>query len=75
MRDRHRHVKLIGGKRASQAQEYPRKLCEAMVRGMQRQIESDEWKVVKVRVMSAKQGEQEKPPKHDEDGDDEDNNW
>ena len=64
-RDQHRHVQLIAGK-AKMAQVYPRGLCEAMARGMQNQMESDKWNVVKVRVNSA----QEKPPKHDEDEDD-----
>ena len=34
-----------------------------MVRGMKRQIESDEWGTVKIRMDSV----QEKPPEHDED--------
>ena len=46
---------------------YPLKLCEAMVRGMKAQLESDEWHMVTVGVKSV----QEKPPKHDEDEEEE----
>ena len=73
--EQHRHVQLIGGRKASVAQEYPRKLCEAMVEGIKRQIEADEWNVVKVKVMSTKQGESEPAPKHDEDDDDMNERW
>ena len=48
-RTRHRHVQLISG-RARKAQEYPRKLCEAIVEGIRKQIECDEWGVVKVNL-------------------------
>ena len=65
--DRHRHVQLIGGRRASEAQVYPRKLCEAIVEGIQRQIECDEWGVVKVKINSVKPEGEEKAPRHDED--------
>ena len=61
-KDRHRHVKLIGGWRASEAQVYPRRLCEAIVEGIQRQIECDEWGVVKVKIDSMKQEEEETIP-------------
>ena len=77
-KDRHRHVQLIAG-RARKAQEYPRELCEAIVDGIKRQIECDDWGVVKVdmndrdlrrqinRVKEATQQSGE-APKHDEDG-------
>ena len=52
--DRHRHVQLIGGKRANKAQEYPRGLCLAMVEGMKRQLECDEWGAVKVNMNRVK---------------------
>ena len=62
LKDQHRHVQLVQN-RAKQAQIYPQKLCEAIVHGMKRQMESDDWNIVKVKLDSV----QEKPPKHDED--------
>ena len=66
LKNQHRHVQLVQG-RAKGAQVYPQKLCEAIVQGMKRQMESDEWNIVRVTVDSV----QEKPPKHDEDGEEE----
>ena len=66
-KQQHRHVKLIGGRRAGDAQVYPQKLCEAMVTGMKNQMKNDEWNVVEIKVSSV----QEKPPKHDEDEEEE----
>ena len=67
VKQQHRHVKLIGGRRAREAQEYPRKLCESMVDGMRRQIEADEWWIVKVSIKSTRVAEGEKEPEHDND--------
>ena len=53
--------------RAGKAQEYLRILCESMVDGMRRQIEADEWGIVKIGVKSVKAAEEEKEPKHDND--------
>ena len=55
---------LIGG-RARKTQEYPEKLCEKIIEGIQRQMEADKWGIAKVKVM--KFGENLQAPKHDED--------
>ena len=52
---RHRHIELTGANRARKAQVYPRELCEAMVEGMMRQIEHDEWGTVKVNTIKVKE--------------------
>jgi len=55
LEQRHRHIPLMNG-RASKAQEYPKELCEAIVKGVQSQIEADKWGAVRMLVADAKTG-------------------
>jgi len=48
--ERHRHIPLMNG-RAAKAQEYPRKMCEAVVRGIEKQKEADRWGTTKIMTL------------------------